>query len=47
MEKSQTRLPFFRYNDTKVVQKSRWMFTTNQQTQNDMSHLQQTTHGIV
>ena len=29
-----------------MVQKSGWIFTTNQQTQNDMSHLRQTTHRI-
>ena len=30
-----------------MVQKSGWIFTTNQQTQNNMPHLRQTTHGIV
>ena len=30
-----------------MVQKSGWIFTTNQQTQNDMCHIRQTTHGIV
>ena len=30
-----------------MVQKSGWIFTTNQQAQNDMSHLCQTTQSIV
>ena len=30
-----------------MVQKSGWILTTNQQTQNDMSDLRQTIHGIV
>ena len=28
-----------------MVQKSEWLFTTNQQTQIDMSHLRETTHS--
>ena len=47
MVKTQTRLPFLDIMIKKVVQKSGLIFTTNQQTQNDMSHLRQTTHGIV
>ena len=31
----------------KVVQRFGWIFTTSTQTQNGMSHLSQTTHGIV
>ena len=46
MEKSQTRLPFLDIM-IKVVIKSGWIFTTNQQTQNVMSHLRQNTHDIV
>ena len=46
MEKSKGRLPFLDII-SKVVQKSGWIFTTNQKTQKDMSHLRQTTHGIV
>ena len=30
-----------------MVQKSGWIFTANQQTQNDMSNLRKTSHGIV
>ena len=46
MEKSPTRLPVLDIMIKKVVQKSGWIFATNQQTQNDMSYLLQTTHGI-
>ena len=38
MEKSKGRLPFLDII-SKVVQKSGWIFTTNQKTQKDMSHL--------
>ena len=48
MGNSQTRLPLLdiMINKTKVIQKSGWIFSANQQTQNDMSHSRQTTHDI-
>ena len=47
MVKSQTRLPFLGITINKSGTKSGFIFTTNQQTQNDMFYLRQTTHGIV
>ena len=47
MENKSNKTTFLNIMINKVVQKSKWIFTTNQQTQNDMSHLRQTTHSIV
>ena len=46
MVKSQTRLPFLDIMINKI-QKTGWIFTTKLTDQNDMSHLRQTTYGIV
>ena len=43
MEKSHSRLPFVDI----MINKSGWIFSRNQQTQNDMSHLRQTISGII
>ena len=34
-------------NQTRLHLQILWIFTTNQQTHNDMSHIRQTTHPIV